>query len=270
MPRLYRFLPMTLLAVLTVGCSGSDPSPSPTRVSPSTGGTSASSSASPDPDSAASQSPTVAPETNVSRTSVCVDPAGVDPFTGPAVTQFGAAAVMDAYCEAAEFLHGRAITTLTDPAHTDPATAHTDLSFVDERLTVRAAQDWNKATTNADSDAINALTYYRLPVGGLGYDYPRTGPTSLDGEVSAARADTSVRADGSTVLALWFTVTNHLALVKTDAPAAEPTHQMPLVRDVALYLTSNPDKTDPNRDWLIDSWTTEWHSEPVRPLSVSR
>lgn len=272
MHRLHRLLPLTMLVPIVLvasSCSTGDRIPATPRstpttvhsVEPTTGSTETTPS---------TQPPTLTPDATVSRTSVCPEPALVDPFTGPAADHFGATAVLDAYCETAGFLHGRAITTLTDPAQADLSTAHADLSFVSEHLTVRADQDWNKATTAGDTDTINTLTYYRLPVGRLGYAFALPGPTSLDGDVSSARADTVVRDDGSTALALWFTVTNHVSLVKTDAPTAEPTHQMPLVRDVALYLSPNPDKTDHDHDWLIASWTTEWRTEPVRPMSLSR
>lgn len=263
---MHRLLSLTLLLVVVLiaaGCGTADQAPSPTPSAPTSGRsdvpTSGSSEATP-----ATMPPTTSPDVEVSRTSVCPDPSRVDPFAGPAADEFGAAAVLDAYCESAGLLHGRAITTLTDPAQADPATAGSDLSFVTEHLTVRAGQDWNKATAAGDSDTINSLTYYRLPVGRLGYAFSLPGPTSLDGEVSAARADTTVLDDGSTGLALWFTITNHVALVKADASPSVPTHRMPLVRDVALYLSPNPDESDHDHDWLIASWVTDWRTEPVR------
>lgn len=204
----------------------------------------------------------------VSPTAICPgDGPAPEPFTGPAVAEFGAGAVMDAYCEVGAFFAQRAVTSVTDPGMADPVRAGEDLRFVGERLSVTAAQEWGKTVALAGSSpaaarALSDLTYYRLAAP-AGYAYPVGGPVSVDARVSAAAADVVRLSDGRKALALWFTASNTLPLAKTTGGRA--THARTLTRKVAVYLVPNPDPVAAGDvSWLVESWTTSWRaSKPV-------
>lgn len=271
---------------LLVGCGTTDRlvSPSPSTERPDQTATAGQSGQPGQPgQSAATPSATNTPadstgtepaHTPVSHTIVC-DPHGSapKPFTGPAVAQFGEDAVMDAYCETAAFFVQHAVTNLTDPAATDPRTAQRDLRFVQERLSVVAAQRWSRsaasaATSTKAEQALRDLTFYRLTLP-RGYAYPQEGPMAVGGEVSEAVADVVTLADGRSALALWYSVSINLPVAHTSG--ARATHTIALDRDVALYLVPNPDTKAPaDRSWDIEAWTSTWATGPAKAWSSGR
>ena len=259
------------LALLS-SCSG-DPGSSPPRYStPRPPATTAPPTADPvtDPVADPASEPSPAPgATRVTRTSICLASAPLPrPFTGKAADHFGADPVMDAYCEIGGFFHSQTITSAT----THPVVRPDQLDFVKDALTPDAKTSWDLAVRHAprgDSDAVDAvggLTYYNLPVQSFGYAFPAGQATSLGGSVSTARTDVVRLGDGRDALAMSFTVDNHLALVAAADPRADPTHQMPLTRQVAVRLLPNPDPSQTDHDWLIESWHTTWSTRPVQPL----
>lgn len=210
----------------------------------------------------------------VSPTAICPgDGPAPEPFTGPAVAEFGADAVMDAYCEVGAFFAQRAVTSVTDPGMADPVRAREDLRFVGERLSVTAAQEWDKtaalaASSPAAARALSDLTYYRLAAP-AGYAYPVGGPVSVDARVSAAAADVVRLSDGRKALALWFTASNTLPLAKTIGGRA--THARTLTRKVAVYLVPNPDPVAAGDvSWLVESWTTSRRASKPVPWAPGR
>lgn len=209
----------------------------------------------------------------VSETVVCsADDPAPEPFTGPAVEEFGADAVMDAYCESAAFFV-QGVTNLTDPRQADPRTASRDLQFVADRLSVRAAQRWAgvtaaAATSPAAQRDLDDLTYYAVALPGR-FSYPVEGPMAVDGRVSRAAADVATLSDGRTALALWYTVDTGLPVVRDGLRSAA--HVFPLRRDVALYLVPNPDPdAGLNESWLFESWTTSWSAGSVESWRAGR
>lgn len=203
----------------------------------------------------------------VSETVVCsADDPAPEPFTGPAVEEFGADAVMDAYCESAAFFVQQGVTNLTDPRQADPRTASRDLQFVADRLSVRAAQRWAgvtaaAATSPAAQRDLDDLTYYAVALPGR-FSYPAEGPMAVDGRVSTAAADVATLSDGRKALALWFTVDTGMPVVRDGERSA--THVLPLRREVALYLVPNPDPAaDSGTSWLFESWATSWSAGAV-------
>lgn len=271
-------LAVTALTVL-VGCGSADlpvdPSPAPpTERTEQTERPDGAPVATNTPATPTADQPTVAA---VSETIVCSpDGPTPKPFTGPAVAEFGADAVLDAYCESAAFFVQRGVTNLTDPAAADPRNASRDLRFVNDWLTVGAAQQWARTAAAAAGSpkaerALSDLTYYRLALP-RGYAYPEGGPMAVGGEVSEAMADVATLADGRTALALWYSVSVDLPVARAGVAGARPaTHALGLARKVAVYLVTNPDPRAPDdRSWLIESWTTNWESGAVEPWADGR
>lgn len=263
-------------ALVLVGCSSGEerpirPSPSVASEENEAGGAPTARNT---PASPVDSSP---PTTEVSQTIVCSpDGPPLTPFTGSAVSRFGAEAVMDAYCESAAFFVQHSITNLTDPATADPHQAASDLRFVADRLTVGGAQRWNrlavKAGTSANAErALSDLTFYRMGLP-AGYAYPADGPVAVGGTVSKATADVTKLPDGRAALALWYSVRLSLPVTKAaHGRVGEATHLLPLTRNVALYLVPNADPhADPDESWQIESWTTSWEQQAAEPRGAGR
>lgn len=197
-----------------------------------------------------------------------LEDAPLDHLTGAAVDEFGADAVANAYCNMGGFFMRSAVTELTDPAKASPEAAERYYTWIGRALTEPAAQRWQKMIAESSRDggaSINELTYYNIAPP-QGFHYSEGRPVSINDHVSPPHADVATLPDGRTALALWFTVSNDIAL--HPEPGEDATHVWPLQREVALYLTPNPEPGD-EHPWLVESWTTSWKALPVHKWDIS-
>lgn len=257
----------TVIAVaclaLTTGCTAKD-DPAVASPEPSVTATPSATTATSDPAAiATTPPPTVRPTTGVCSYGD-LDTA----FTGKAADTFGVVEVTDAYCEAAQFFHGKAATSIAAPSSNYTVR---DLSFVRDYLTISAKQDWDATAAKAIAGNeqavadINALTFFNLQaLTGLGYQFPESGVMTTGGGVSAAQTQVKTLSTGQQALTMWFTVDTILVLEK-DVADPRGLAGLPVAREVVITMVANP-SGGPEHDWLIDSWKTSWTSTNIKPL----
>lgn len=247
----------TALALALSSCAQDDATPGATEQSSATPknaskGTSASASEAPGSDEPV----------------LCAPTTSLTPFTGPAALKFGAAEVMDAYCEMADFFYLHAVTDLTAPRESYDVE---DLAWVKEWMATSSDKFWDRAVAkelkdldDGDGD-INRITYFNLR--GLvwkGRTFLGAGsglPGQVGGGIGAARTATGV-SDGKPYLDMWFAHTTNIVMQRGGKPVA-----VPVVRNVGLRLVPTGRPIADAHTWLIDGWTVDYQSSDDKPLS---
>ena len=251
------------------GCSSnthsvSEPvSPSPkTSTSPSL----SSSTVSPSP-SGVSSYPVMKANQKTGFVDVCANPQ--TPFTGPAADQFGATAVMDAYCTWADRILNDGFNQNLMRQHTG-FTVNQFASWTND-MTSREQKDWNTHITQIVHNNIHAgpivwgLTYYNV-FGAPGEEYQFASPTQsvLHNEVTPAAATLSTDpATGAPELVLKFAVNTDFLVAKTSAPKTRIS--LGLYKMLTLHLDHAGPTTNP---WLLNSFTVQWRQGLPKTLTT--
>ena len=261
-----------LAGALTACASGdfdnaaSDPR---TSASPSP---SANGSASTDPETASSVS-TESADPDTGKYDNCQDQ---KPITGKAADTFGAEEVMDAYCTVVKLEMEQGFIDDYVRANKEDLTVK-DFSVWNKYMVKATAAQWNANVEKAlqgDEDAqsqVYTLMYFQAIPPDSGYEFTDE-PSVLNQAFTPAITELDT-VDGVDRLIVRFKVTGDFNFVKSGT--TEPYYKIASTRDITFALIRNPDTSNEDTDWLIQSWTGTYkfgdmvESGPVATASIT-